>query len=68
LTTHEPSAPAAGEPDTREAGVQPSGVQPPDPHPGSLAALALGALGVVYGDIGTSPLYTFKTALQWAGA
>lgn len=25
-----------------------------------LAALALGALGVVYGDIGTSPLYAFK--------
>ena len=24
------------------------------------AALALGALGVVYGDIGTSPLYSFK--------
>jgi len=33
----------------------------------SLAALALGALGVVYGDIGTSPLYTLKTALEWAG-
>src|SRR5215471_10855175 len=30
-------------------------------------ALALGALGVVYGDIGTSPLYTLKTAVQWAG-
>src|SRR5215472_16544335 len=27
----------------------------------------LGALGVVYGDIGTSPLYTYKTALEWAG-
>jgi KUP system potassium uptake protein len=34
---------------------------------GSLAALALGALGVVYGDIGTSPLYTLKTALDWGG-
>jgi KUP system potassium uptake protein len=34
---------------------------------GDLASLALGALGVVYGDIGTSPLYTFKTALEWAG-
>ena len=34
---------------------------------GSLGALALGALGVVYGDIGTSPLYTLKTALDWAG-
>src|SRR6202040_2431448 len=29
--------------------------------------MALGALGVVYGDIGTSPLYTFKTAIEWAG-
>lgn len=27
------------------------------------AALTLGALGVVYGDIGTSPLYTIKVAL-----
>jgi KUP system potassium uptake protein len=41
-----------------------TGVQTPR---GGLAALALGALGVVYGDIGTSPLYTFKTALDWAG-
>src|SRR5271169_99197 len=34
---------------------------------GGLGALMLGALGVVYGDIGTSPLYTMKTALEWAG-
>jgi KUP system potassium uptake protein len=34
---------------------------------GRLGALMLGALGVVYGDIGTSPLYTLKTALDWAG-
>ena len=37
------------------------------PEHGSLAAMAIGALGVVYGDIGTSPLYTFKTAIAWAG-
>ncbi|TDX64250.1 KUP system potassium uptake protein [Methylosinus sp. sav-2] len=30
-------------------------------------ALMLGALGVVFGDIGTSPLYTIKTALDWSG-
>ena len=30
------------------------------PHGRALAALALGALGVVYGDIGTSPLYALK--------
>ena len=29
-----------------------------------LAALALGAIGVVYGDIGTSPLYTLQTTLS----
>jgi KUP system potassium uptake protein len=40
--------------------------RPTTPH-GPLGVLMLGALGVVYGDIGTSPLYTLKTALDWAG-
>ncbi len=31
------------------------------------AALALGAVGVVYGDIGTSPLYTFKEIFSSQG-
>jgi K+ transporter len=35
------------------------------PHP-LRAASALGALGIVYGDIGTSPLYALKTAVQEA--
>jgi KUP system potassium uptake protein len=30
------------------------------PNPGALAALTLAAVGVVYGDIGTSPLYALK--------
>jgi KUP system potassium uptake protein len=34
---------------------------------GSLAPLALAALGVVFGDIGTSPLYTLKTVLAVTG-
>jgi KUP system potassium uptake protein len=42
---------------------------PPEPEapahggvrPHALAAMALGALGVVYGDIGTSPLYALKS-------
>jgi len=34
--------------------------QPPQ---GKLPILALSALGIVFGDIGTSPLYTFKTIL-----
>ncbi len=29
-------------------------------HGGSTAALAIGAIGVVFGDIGTSPLYAFR--------
>ncbi|TAN29918.1 MAG: potassium transporter Kup [Castellaniella sp.] len=31
------------------------------------AALLIGALGIVYGDIGTSPLYTIKVALAGVG-
>src|SRR5438105_8146053 len=32
----------------------------PKVEPGTLLPLPLGAIGVVYGDIGTSPLYTIK--------
>ncbi len=35
-------------------------------HPGKLWALTLGSIGVVYGDIGTSPLYAFKEAITAA--
>ena len=34
--------------------------------PQSLVALALGSVGVVYGDIGTSPLYAFREAAMAA--
>ena len=34
---------------------------------GSVQAMALSALGVVFGDIGTSPLYTLKTVLAVNG-
>jgi KUP system potassium uptake protein len=33
----------------------------------ALLAAGVGALGVVFGDIGTSPLYTFKTVLDMTG-
>src|SRR3974390_1936364 len=33
----------------------------------SIPALGLAALGVVFGDIGTSPLYTFKTVIDVTG-
>ena len=38
--------------------------QPPQGRP---SLLALSALGIVFGDIGTSPLYTFKTILGTSG-
>jgi KUP system potassium uptake protein len=36
--------------------------------PPSFAALTIGSVGVVYGDIGTSPLYAFREAVQAATA
>ncbi|MEQ1547855.1 MAG: potassium transporter Kup [Chakrabartia sp.] len=36
------------------------------PHSASRAVLAIGAIGVVFGDIGTSPLYAFREALNQA--
>ena len=46
--------------DTPESGGRPQ-------IKGHVAALSLAALGVVFGDIGTSPLYTLKTVLDLAG-
>ncbi|MDR6144464.1 KUP system potassium uptake protein [Sphingomonas sp. SORGH_AS870] len=44
-----------------------SGASSHAPHP-ALVALTIGAIGVVFGDIGTSPLYAFREALgQSAG-
>ncbi len=42
--------------------MSPSALAPPSAArtPAAIAALTLGALGVVYGDIGTSPLYALK--------
>ncbi|MEW6695093.1 MAG: potassium transporter Kup [Pseudomonadota bacterium] len=37
------------------------------PKGSQLAALTLGALGVVYGDIGTSPLYALKEVFAYSG-
>jgi KUP system potassium uptake protein len=58
------------------AGFEPMGQATPEtPKPdrspqmgkSSLAALGLSALGIVFGDIGTSPLYTLKTVLDMTG-
>ncbi|MCI4677372.1 potassium transporter Kup [Rhodoblastus acidophilus] len=38
--------------------------EPPSEHPEGFWTLLLGSMGVVYGDIGTSPLYALKAALD----
>ena len=48
-------------PDAKES----CGGQPPDQSQGRLA-LTIGSIGVVYGDIGTSPLYAFRVAVKAA--
>jgi KUP system potassium uptake protein len=45
----------------------PSAQRPQNRYQSNTAILALAALGVVFGDIGTSPLYTLKTVLSLAG-
>src|SRR5712692_4289368 len=44
-------------------GVTHSAAEVGSPHRPSLWALSLGSVGVVYGDIGTSPLYAFREAV-----
>ena len=51
----ESAAQPSGEPPTGQASAASA-----EAHRKRLAALTLGAIGVVYGDIGTSPLYTIK--------
>ena len=41
--------------------------QPDVPAKAGLLSLSLAAIGVVYGDIGTSPLYAFREAMKAAG-
>src|SRR3954467_6447070 len=57
---HHP-APAANPADLMpEQAVASASPHHPQAHGSGLAKLALGAIGVVYGDIGTSPLYAVK--------
>jgi KUP system potassium uptake protein len=42
--------------------------QPTTPHDSRRGALVLGALGVVFGDIGTSPIYALRQAVMDAGS
>jgi KUP system potassium uptake protein len=59
----EPSAPSPVEGFQRPNAGRYDGSRP-DRHRSGAKALALGALGVVFGDIGTSPLYSVQTVFN----
>ena len=48
--------------------LAPAGAQSSSPGNHGLTALTIGAIGVVFGDIGTSPLYAFREALGQAAS
>ena len=48
--------------------ADPDDIHTDESHREGLAALTLGAVGVVYGDIGTSPIYAFREAIRATGA
>jgi KUP system potassium uptake protein len=54
--------------DYLKAEADPDDIHEDDTHRQGLAALTIGAIGVVYGDIGTSPIYAFREALRATGA
>ncbi|MEO6124554.1 MAG: potassium transporter Kup [Ilumatobacteraceae bacterium] len=54
VSTHGAPAPGHGDDDGHGGAGRTAG----------MGALALGALGIVYGDIGTSPLYAFREAFE----
>jgi len=60
------TAGAGGVAEVQDIGAQDHEGNPEHPaaHSGGLAGLALGALGVVFGDIGTSPLYAVQTVFS----
>ncbi|MCW2993310.1 MAG: potassium transporter [Conexibacter sp.] len=51
-------------PETPRGNRPTHGAHPGGVHAGGAAALTLGALGVVFGDIGTSPLYALQTVFS----
>jgi KUP system potassium uptake protein len=55
------------EPPWEEAGAMDRDGHKSHRHRRSLAPLALGALGIVYGDIGTSPLYALRETFRGRG-
>lgn len=60
-------------PDSKDIAMQPTSSAPsinpalPAQHNGHFWKMTLGVIGVVYGDIGTSPIYAFREALHTIG-
>jgi KUP system potassium uptake protein len=63
---NENAAPPAAAPALGETETGPAAATGHQPVPGRLATLALGALGIVYGDLGTSPLYSLRECFHGA--
>jgi KUP system potassium uptake protein len=63
MTAEQPSEQPNGQENPADGSPSETGTK----HGGGLAALSLGAVGVVYGDIGTSPLYTIHESLAFGG-
>jgi KUP system potassium uptake protein len=61
------AAPAAGTAYPEQQATQP-GEHADGHHKASFWTLAVGSVGVVYGDIGTSPLYAFRESVKAAAA
>ncbi|MFN5605856.1 MAG: potassium transporter Kup [Actinomycetes bacterium] len=60
----ESSSDSSGSVDSPTSASDQSGDGQHGGHKAGMGALALGALGIVYGDIGTSPLYAFREAFE----
>lgn len=54
--------------DYLKAEAVPDDIHRDETHRQGLGALTIGAIGVVYGDIGTSPIYAFREAIRATGA
>src|SRR5918997_5297135 len=53
-------------PEQHPKGPEPAAKDPEHHHRVSFSTLMLGAIGVVYGDIGTSPLYAMRETIAAA--
>ena len=63
-TTADHPPPANARPGSVAASARPGPRRPGGHHGAGIGVLTLGALGVVFGDIGTSPLYALQTCLH----